>query len=98
MLEIIFGAWLVEERLDVGEHRPQREGDIVGGDRVFVDRFAGDIVEGPLALDQENHRLVQSAATPGVGRVATQGRRGLADQADGRRAAQHPRGDRATEF
>ena len=98
MLEEVFGARLIEERVDMREHRPQREGDVVAGDHVFADRCADETVEGALALDQENHRDVQSGAALGVDRIATQARRGLADQADGGRAAQHPGGDRATEL
>ena len=80
------------------ERRPQRVVDVVAGDRIFADRFAGETVEGALALDQESHRDVQSGAALGVDRVATQARRRLGDQADGGRAAQHPRRDRAAEL
>jgi hypothetical protein len=92
-LEVIFGAGLIEKRVDVSERRPQRVFDVVAGDRIFADRFAGETVEGALALDQENHRGVQSGAALRVDRVATQARRRLGDEADGGRAAQHARRD-----
>ena len=42
MFEVEFGPGRVEQRLHIGENRPQRVLDVVARDRVAVDRLADE--------------------------------------------------------
>ena len=95
--EEIFGAGLVEQRIHVGENRPQGVLDVVDRDDVVVDRLAGDLREGTLVLDQKRHRRMERRAAIGIGGRLAQMRRHLLDQTDGRRAAQDARRNAAAE-
>ena len=46
LLEIELGPGRVEERIHVGIRRPQRVLDVVGRDRVAIDRLADEAIEG----------------------------------------------------
>ncbi len=65
--EEIFGPGLVEQRIHIGENRPQRVLDIVERDDVAVDLLAGDLREGTFVLDQKRHRRMERRAAIRVG-------------------------------
>ena len=65
--EEIFGAGVVEERLHIGENRPQGVLDVVARDDVVVDLLADEVLEGTLALDEKGHRRMERRAAIGVG-------------------------------
>ena len=66
LFEVVFGSGRIEERIHIGESRPQGVLDVVAGERVVVDRRANEIVEGTFVLDQQGHRRVARRAAIGI--------------------------------
>ena len=52
LFEVVRSSGRIEERIHIGESRPQGILDVVARERVIIDRLANEIVEGTFVLDQ----------------------------------------------
>src|SRR5262249_30207545 len=98
LLEVEFSSGRLEERVDVGESRPQRVLNIVARDRVAADNRADEVIEGARIVDQKSHSRVERGAALGVARGPAQVRGYLRDELDRSRAANDARRAAAAEW